>query len=68
MEVIITSRNVCEFMEKKEDMNKSKNENALEVKIKKIFAKLGVKSEIVNLNKLGGYDNFKAHPDMPRLF
>ena len=59
----------CLLIQGIKDMNKSKNENALEaqVKINKIFENSEVKAEIVNLHKLGSYTKFKAHPDKPRV-
>ena len=53
----------------KEEVNIYKYEDALEaqLKINKIFGKIEIKAEFVNLHKLGSYDKFKAHADKPRV-
>ena len=53
----------------KENVNKSKNENSLAAKkaINKIFEELEVKAEIVNLHRLGSFENFKSSPNKPRV-
>ena len=53
----------------KEDVEKSKNENSLaaQKEINKIFGELEVKAEIVNLHRLGSFENFKSSPNKPRV-
>ena len=59
--------NCLRIQGKKEDVNKSKNENSLaaQKELNKIFEELEVKAEIVNLNRLGSFENFKSSPKRP---